>query len=191
MNQVRDRIDSELSDAEHELDKDAESGGIDSPAEMERSKLYADSDPEAMMRRAEARIAAARRDLESRTEAAHANGDDLAGETAPMSPSDVPRVPSSTSRNTPRPKSEAIIGAEADPNYHDYRVLGLAIGSDLAQVTAEYEKLSRRCDARRFPDGSAEQKQAEAILVRINAAYDALHRRLDPTENRFGKLELE
>jgi hypothetical protein len=58
-------------------------------------------------------------------------------------------------------------------------------------VQSEYEKLSRRCDPRRFPEGSDEQKQADLILGRVNASYEALRRRLDPTENRFGKLELE
>jgi uncharacterized protein YjbJ (UPF0337 family) len=35
-----------------------------------------------------------------------------------------------------------------------------------------------------------EQQAAAQILERINSAYDTVRRKLDPTENRFGKLEL-
>jgi curved DNA-binding protein CbpA len=69
--------------------------------------------------------------------------------------------------------------------------MGVPVGSDLVTVQAAYEKLARRCDPRRFPDGSTEQKEAELILKRVNAAYEVLKKRLDPTESRFGKLELE
>jgi hypothetical protein len=36
-----------------------------------------------------------------------------------------------------------------------------------------------------------EQQAAAQILELINNAYDMIRRKLDPTENRFGKLELE
>jgi hypothetical protein len=58
-------------------------------------------------------------------------------------------------------------------------------------VQAAYEELARRCDPRRFPDNSQEQQDAGRILERINASFDALKKRLDPTVTRFDKLELE
>ena len=76
-----------------------------------------------------------------------------------------------------------------DPNLADYVVLGITPGADWSAVQSAYEKLSRRCDPRRFPDGSQEQKDAQRILERVNVAHEALRKRLDPTESRFGKLE--
>ena len=152
LHQVRDRIDAELTDAERELQSSVDGHSVDQSVDA--------GDPDALFRRAEARIAASRRESEARAE---------------QRPATTPVVsPTST-----------------DPNASDYRVLGVPVGADLAQVQSAYEQLTRRCDPRRFPEGSAEQTQAAAILVRVNAAFDALRKRLDPTENRFGKLELE
>lgn len=167
LNQIKDRIDDRLTDAERELD---DRDDIDDMPTRD------DSSPDAMMRRAEARIASARRDLESRTE--------LRG--------DVPQVPTTTpSATATSASSSGSTTTEADPNQTEYRLLGVPVGSDLVTVQAAYEKLARRCDPRRFPDSSAEQKEAELILKRVNAAYEVLKKRLDPTESRFGKLELE
>jgi len=58
-------------------------------------------------------------------------------------------------------------------------------------VLSEYNQLAARCDPRRFPEGSEEQHQAKVILERINGALDVLRLKLDPTNHRFGKLELE
>ena len=180
MGQVRDRIDSELGGAERELDEAAGSSARSSVAEDRNL-----SDADAMMRRAEERIASARREMEARSAALLAARDDASGA--------VPRaVPENgTSKTAPSLVKAAEVSAMADPNFHDYRVLGVPPGSDLSVIQAEYEKLSRRCDPRRFPEGSSEQKQAAQILARVNTSYEALHHRLDPTENRFGKLELE
>jgi DnaJ-domain-containing protein 1 len=181
LNQVRDRIDHELSDAERELDAEgARSGDTASGG---------GSDADSMMRRAEERIAAARRDLESQTELARAR--EAAAANAPTIDSSAAGSAGGRPQARPATPTTNSGGDAGDPNYHDYRVLGVPVGSDLAAVQSEYEKLSRRCDPRRFPEGSAEQKQADQILGRINASYEALRRRLDPTENRFGKLELE
>jgi DnaJ-domain-containing protein 1 len=65
------------------------------------------------------------------------------------------------------------------------------VGSDLSVVQAAYENLIRRCDPNRFESGSEEQQTAAQILVKINSSYDTLRKRLDPTQNRFDKLELE
>ena len=95
LNQVRDRIDAELSDAERELNADSTTspGGIDAPDEERRARLYRDNDPEAMIRRAEARIAAARREVESR------GRDEGSGGTAPQTPV---AAPVTTGADSPR-----------------------------------------------------------------------------------------
>jgi hypothetical protein len=155
LNQVRDRIDAELTEREsatRELEGEAGSGAGRT------------NDAESLMRRAEEKIAAARRELDARREASGVPASD----------------PTASTR-----------ASAADPNASDYRILGVAIGSDLSTVQGAYEKLAARCDPRRFPDGSGEKQDAERILVRVNAAYEALQKRLDPMQNRFGKLELE
>ena len=196
LNQVRDRIDSELS--ERELD--AGIGDTPSPASGSssdrgyRSGSGSSVDPavsaaDEMMRRAEERIAAARRDMESRGEL-----------DVPISPTSTSSA--STTSTSPGRSSSSISSSSSssgtsaaetnsDPNASDYRVLGVPIGSDLGTVQSAFEKLARRCDPRRFPENSREQKDAQRILERVNVAFEALRQRLDPTVNRFGKLELE
>lgn len=163
LNSVRDRIDNELAERELQAATDAQVAGLP-PTD--------DSSPEAMIRRAEARIAALRREAEART------AEGRAAQTPPQS---------GTTSQTP----EATAAQNADPNASDFRILGVPIGSDFATVQAAYEKLAQRCDPRRFPDGSVEQKEAEKILAKINVSFDALKKRLDPTVTRFDKLEFE
>lgn len=193
LNQVRERIDSELS--ERELD--AGIGGDTPPSLSGSDNEYRSTTPrtidpavsaaDEMMRRAEERIAAARRDMESRGE--------LDTPISPASTSPVSATPaasgSSTGTSSSSSASAGSAAASTDPNASDYRVLGVPIGSDLGTVQSAFEKLARRCDPRRFPENSREQKDAQRILERVNVAFEALRNRLDPTVNRFGKLELE
>jgi hypothetical protein len=169
LGQVRSRIDAELSEAERELD-----GGKD-PAMPDRE----DTSPDAMMQRAQARIDAARRDLEARQQ----TGGDAASVTLPPATSNTPSA-STTASTVPTTET-------SDPNASDFRVLGVPVGSDFAVVQSAYEKLARRCDPRRFPDGSTEQKEAERILEKVNASYELLKKRLDPMQTRFSNLEFE
>ena len=167
LGQVRDRIDSEL--AERELEASLrEEGGPDRE----------DASSDAMMRRAEERIAAMRREIDARNTANGASGAATA------------TVPAATTA-APTTAGDNALTTEADPNAKDFRVMGVPVGSDLAAVQAAYETLALRCDPRRFPDGSTEQREAQRILSKVNASYEALKSRLDPMQNRFGKLELE
>ncbi|MBC8136983.1 MAG: J domain-containing protein [Fibrella sp.] len=176
VDRVRDAIDDKLTDAEKgvakdELDRDPG----DAPDSYSRGNAY-DNDPDALMRRAEERIAAARRSADANLELARSRSE--AANTTIRQPE--------TTQGT-RPKQQVL---PEDPDATDYKVLGLEAGSDYPSVQAAYEKLAARCDPRRFPDGSAEQKQAEVILARVNTAYENLRKRLSPTESRFAKLEL-
>jgi len=85
----------------------------------------------------------------------------------------------------------AQVGVPSAEESKAYAILGVSPGADYATVLAEYNQLATRCDPRRFPEGSEEQRQAQVILERINGALEVLRRRLDPTNHRFGKLELE
>ncbi len=177
VNRVRDSIEDRLADAERNLAQDElDRSPGDDPASVSRGNAY-DNDPDALMRRAEERIAAARRAAESNLELAQASAAGATPKTDVM----------------PNKTASPVSGTNTmeDANTADYRVLGVPVGSDFVTVQAAYEKLALRCDPRRFPDGSIEQKQAEVILARVNGAYESLRKRLDPTESRFGRLELE
>ena len=174
---VRDNIEDRLTDAEKNMAKDElDHSAGDEPGTYSRGYSQ-DNDPDALMRRAEERIAAVRRTADANLELAQARA---SREASQPQPNVMPTIQNATTEQTSN-----------DPNAADYKLMGVAPGGDLLTVQAAYEKLTARCDPRRFPDGSAEQKQAEAILGRINIAYDNLRKRLDPTESRFGRLELE
>lgn len=175
LDQVRDRIDAELSERERSVaEQELRGRGEDTSLPSFASNGSGPNEfrtADDMMRRAEERIAAARAEREGR--------DTL----SPVSTAAASAPPKNSPASAPPPASD-------DPNASDFRVLGVPVGSDLITVLSAYEKLSRRCDPRRFPDGSAEQNEAARILVRVNASFENLRKRLDPTENRFGKLEL-
>ncbi len=72
----------------------------------------------------------------------------------------------------------------------DYRLLGLEPGTDLDTVEAAWRTLAQRADPKRFPAGSPEEKRAADILKSINQAYARIRESVNPTEGRFGRLEL-
>jgi len=71
-----------------------------------------------------------------------------------------------------------------------YRIMGVQDGADLSEVEAAYRKLSARCRAAEFPEGSEERETADAIMARVNEAYNTLREELNPAAARFDKLEL-
>ncbi len=166
LNKVRDRVDSELSDAERELQDEADRplpGGGTRPARE-------DASPDAAFTRAQQKIRAAQARIDAHGE------------------SGAERVAEASSGGGTASQNAA---APPDPNTSDFRVLGIAPDAGWDDVLSAYEKITRRCDPRRFPDGSAEQKEAGRILERVNTAYDNLRKRLDPTESRFARLEFD
>lgn len=85
---------------------------------------------------------------------------------------------------TPRPTAESTKLAA------DYKLLGLKPGVDLDAVEAAWRELAHRADPKRFPPQSPEEKRAAEILQSINEAYARIREELNPTEGRFGRLEL-
>lgn len=159
LNRVRDRIEELDAEAERELESEADRP-LPKPPPASGRPARDDTSVEAMMRRAEDRIRAARGETDAREE--------MRGDT----------------------NREPEAAASSDTNAAHYRVLGVPAGSDWPTVQSAYEKLARRCDVRRFPEGSEEQKDAARILERVNRAYEALRKQLDPLDSRFDKLEL-
>ena len=72
----------------------------------------------------------------------------------------------------------------------DYLLLGIKPGSDLDTIESAWRRLALRADPKRFPSGSDEEKKAAEILKSINEAYERVREAMNPTEGRFGQLEL-
>lgn len=72
----------------------------------------------------------------------------------------------------------------------DYQRLGVSAGADLDAVEAAWRALATRADPKRFPAGSEEEKKAAEILSALNESYARIREALNPTEGRFGQLEL-
>ena len=70
------------------------------------------------------------------------------------------------------------------------KILGVAPGDDLQVIQAAHDRLMERSDPGRFPEGSPERAQAEAIRLRVRRAFATLTADLDGTERRFRTLEL-
>ena len=68
--------------------------------------------------------------------------------------------------------------------------MGVKPGSDLDAVESKWRELVRRADPKRFPLGSEEERRAAEILNSVNGAYARIREDLNPTEGRFGRLEL-
>ncbi|MCE5198683.1 MAG: J domain-containing protein [Armatimonadota bacterium] len=88
--------------------------------------------------------------------------------------------------NTPAPKPMT----PSSKLTADYRLLGVRSDADLYEVEAAWRRLAQRADPKRFPSGSEEEKRAAEILSSVNHAYECIREELNPTEGRFGQLEL-
>lgn len=93
-----------------------------------------------------------------------------------------------------RPASGSVVSTRVRPEVAklsaDYRLLGVAAGADLSAVEAAWRSLATRADPKRFPAGSEEERRAAELLKSINEAYARIREALNPTEGRFGQLEL-
>ena len=154
LGQVKDRIDGAITEREDAL-RELEGREPVSPASLDRT--------DEIMRRAEEKVASARREMEA------------SRELRPKSATTPAATPAATAATT-------------EEESH-YKVLGIPVGSDYSAVRTAYEQLIKRLDANRF-ENETDKAEAERILVRVNTAYEALRNKLDPTQNRFGKLEL-
>ena len=174
-NRIDDALDERLTDAEAELRGEADTPPPGAPRTAAGSRPAAprasgsvdDTSADAMFRRAQEKIRAARSEIDAREATVRDDG------------------------ATPPPISNPQPQSASDPNASDFRVLGIPFDADFSAVQSAYEKIARRCDPRRFPDGSREQQDAQLILERVNVAYENLRKRLDPTESRFARLEFD
>jgi hypothetical protein len=70
-------------------------------------------------------------------------------------------------------------------------VLKLEPQATLADLKRSFKTLSERSLPSNFPEGSEEQKKAEAIHQKVQDAYDLLLPILDPRLRRFRSLWIE
>ena len=80
---------------------------------------------------------------------------------------------------------------QPDPLEYHYRLMGVEPGMEFSTVQAAYNKLTARADPGRFPAGSNEAREAQAIRDRAETSYRILRDALDPTSRRFDLIELD
>jgi hypothetical protein len=91
-------------------------------------------------------------------------------------------------REEPRPQAKP----KRDDHIEEaYRVLKLEPQATLADLKRSFKTLSERSLPSNFPEGSEEQKKAEAIHQKVQDAYDLLLPILDPRLRRFRSLWIE
>ena len=88
-----------------------------------------------------------------------------------------PSVPSAVAKVLTPEAARTILGAEPDETF--------------GAIKRRYDRLVERADPDRFPKGSEEARQAANIRTRVNAAFAVLREAADPTDRRFGSLEIE
>ena len=69
--------------------------------------------------------------------------------------------------------------------------MGVEPGSDFGAVQESYKKLAARCEPSRFPAGSKEAQDVEAIRKKLDASFEILRDALDVTARRFGLLDFD
>jgi hypothetical protein len=89
---------------------------------------------------------------------------------------------------TPRPKVNV---PPEDAESYARQVLGVPDNADFEAIRSSFEKLCKRSDPARFPEGSSEAKEAADIQKRIYWAYSLLTANVDGTEMRFRSLEID
>ena len=110
---------------------------------------------------------------------------------------DVAEEELNTAMRTPSPAptreqfEEPLYAFVSDPPSVARRLLGVSEKASFEEIRKAFERLDRRCDPGRFPEGSDARMQAEEIRKRLNWAYQALAEAFDTTEKRFKSLELE
>lgn len=101
------------------------------------------------------------------------------------------------SGNPPRPTSPSTpassdqIASEEDQIRLAYQILGVAEGSNFDVIRAAYERLNKRADPTRFPEGTVEQREASSLQRRVNIAYEKLAAKFPDSHRRFRDLELD
>ena len=87
-------------------------------------------------------------------------------------------------------EAEAVLAKE-DAMAHARNLLGVGDKASFEEIRKSFDKLNKRSDPARFPNGSSERTQAAEIQKRIHWAYQVLTDSMDNIQKRFGSLELD
>lgn len=69
--------------------------------------------------------------------------------------------------------------------------LGVSDTASPSEIQRAFEALDKRADPSRFPVGSEDARKVQEIQDRVRWAYGILSANFDPTEQRFGGLEID
>lgn len=84
-----------------------------------------------------------------------------------------------------------VAAAKEDARTHARKLLGLKEGASFEEIRKCFDRLNQRSDPAKYPEGSAEQKQAADIQTKIHWAYTQLTDGVDSIDKRFRSLEIE
>ena len=96
---------------------------------------------------------------------------------------DAPIVASPTETAGPLPAVLDVFQARG--------ILGVTPTATFIEIKQAYLRLEERSDPAKFPSGSIEARKAGEIRQRVREAFALLSEHCDPTERRFGNLEIE
>lgn len=80
---------------------------------------------------------------------------------------------------------------KVDPHLRATAVLGVSVGTPFNEIREAFLRLEKRSDPENFPENSPERARASEIQKEIRWAYGVLTENVDPTEKRFGSLEID
>lgn len=102
---------------------------------------------------------------------------------------DAPTIPTTTNAGVETPAPVEL--SPEDELKLARQILGVSETATFAEISKAYERLAKRSDPKRFPEGSEVQAQAEQIHRRVSIAYNKLAATFPATEKRFQGLEIE
>ena len=70
-------------------------------------------------------------------------------------------------------------------------ILGVNANASFTEIRDAYKRIDERSDPAKFPTGSPEAAKAADIRRRVREAFALLSEQCDPTERRFGTLEID
>ncbi len=103
---------------------------------------------------------------------------------------DQPSIPTSPGRPADAPAPSELL-PEVDQLVVARKILGIPEGCAYSELRKAYDRLNKRADPARFPEGSQEREHAAELQRRVNLAYTKLADQYSETERRFKSLEIE
>ena len=94
----------------------------------------------------------------------------------------APEVPAAENQKAAEPIDQKAIAR---------RILGVEESASFEEVRKAYERLRKRSEPAKFPEGTEEREMAAQLSQRIETAYRILAKDVPSIEKRFSNLEIE